>query len=96
MLGTWTCAGTFVGDGAHTETGVWVITRQTYEFADGGGSDLLVTQGPELADEGIPFTRAVTGGTGSFAGAPPEIRQIFLGFNEYGGVKLRYDLGDGA
>ncbi|MDZ5699065.1 hypothetical protein [Chelativorans sp. M5D2P16] len=31
VLGTWTCDGWFVADGAHTEQGVWLISRQVYD-----------------------------------------------------------------
>ena len=90
VIGIWTCDGYLVGDGMRTETGTIVITRQIIQFNDG---DLLITQGPELADVDVSVTRAVTGGTGDYADAPAEIRQILLGMSDGYGVRLQIELG---
>lgn len=90
VIGIWTCDGYLVGDGMRTETGTIVITRQIIQFTDG---DLLITQGPELADVDVSVTRAVTGGTGDYADAPTEIRQILLGMTDGYGVRLQIELG---
>ena len=66
-------------------SGTIVITRQIIQFTDG---DLLITQGPELADVAVPVVRAVTGGTGEYATAPAEIRQTLLGMSDGYGVRL--------
>lgn len=90
VIGTWTCDGYLVGDGMRTETGTIVITRQIIQFTDG---DLLITQGPELADVDVSVARAVTGGTGDYADAPAEIRQTLLGMSDGYGVRLQITLG---
>jgi hypothetical protein len=90
VIGTWTCDGYLVSDGMRTETGTIVITRQIIQFTDG---DLLITQGPELADVAVPVVRAVTGGTGEYATAPAEIRQTLLGMSDGYGVRLQMELG---
>ena len=90
VIGTWTCDGFFVGDGMRTETGAMVITRQIIQFTDG---DLLITHGPELADVDVSVTRAVTGGTGDYADAPAEIRQVMLGMSDGYGVRLQMEFG---
>jgi hypothetical protein len=90
VIGTWTCDGYLVSDGMRTETGTIVITRQIIRFTDG---DLLITQGPELADVEVPVVRAVTGGTGEYATAPAEIRQTLLGMSDGYGVRLQMELG---
>ena len=93
VLGEWTCRGWFVGEGAHTTSGVWVMTTQIYRF--GGGlldSAVLVTDGYEIADVGVPVARAITGGTGPLATARGDGQQTFLGFNETEGVNLRFEL----
>jgi len=90
VIGTWTCDGFLVGDGMRTETGTIVITRQIIQFNDG---DLLITHGPELADVDVSVTRAVTGGTGDYADAPAEIRQVMLGMSDGYGVRLQIELG---
>lgn len=90
VIGEWTCDGYFVGDGMRTETGAIVMTRQIYRFDDG---DLLIVHGPELVDPGVVVTRAVTGGTGDYADAPPELKQVLLGMSDGYGVRLQIELG---
>jgi len=91
VIGTWTCDGYFVGDGMRTETGTVVITRQVYEFE---GGDILIAQGPEIVDIGVPVDRAVTGGTGDYADAGPVLTQVLLGMTDGYGVRLQLSLGD--
>ncbi|MCA1493820.1 hypothetical protein [Sinorhizobium alkalisoli] len=86
VIGTWTCDGYYVGNGFRTETGTVVITRQVIVFKDG---DILITQGPELAETGVEVVRAVTGGTGDYARAPVEISQTLLGMSDGYGVRLQ-------
>lgn len=88
VLGEWTCRGWFVGDGAHTTTGTWVITTQVYSFDD----TMLVSEGYELADIDVAGDRAITGGTGAYASASGEGEQTLLGFNTTEGANLRYVL----
>jgi hypothetical protein len=88
VIGTWTCDGYYVGDGFRTQTGTVVITRQVIVFDDG---DLLITQGPELAETDVDIVRAVTGGTGDYADAPPEIHQTLLGMSDGYGVRLQME-----
>lgn len=64
VIGEWTCRGWFVGDGAHTESGPWVITTQVYDLGDAPGDVTLVSEGYELADVNESVQRAITGGTG--------------------------------
>jgi hypothetical protein len=92
VLGQWVCRGWFVGEGAHTTTGAMVITTQLYTFGDELGQATLVSDGYELIDVGVEIERAITGGTGPFAGAGGEARQAFLGFNASEGVNLTYEL----
>ena len=69
VIGTWICRGYMIGDGAHTESGPWVTSTQTYNFGAAFGAITLITEGFELADKGVAVTRAVIGGTGPFRGA---------------------------
>jgi hypothetical protein len=89
VIGTWTCDGYYVGDGFRTTRGVIVITRQIIAFENG---DLLITQGPELAQPDAAINRAVTGGTGDYADAPAEISQVLLGMTDGYGVRLQMEL----
>jgi hypothetical protein len=91
VIGTWTCDGYYVGDGFRTETGTVVVTRQVIVFDDG---DLLITQGPELAETDIAIVRAVTGGTGDYAAAPAEIHQTLLGMSDGYGVRLQMEFAE--
>jgi hypothetical protein len=91
VIGTWTCDGYYVGEGFRTETGTVVITRQVIVFDDG---DLLITQGPELAETDVAIVRAVTGATGDYANAPAEIRQTLLGMSDGYGVRLQMEFAE--
>jgi hypothetical protein len=84
VLGTWTCYGYMIGDGAHTTTGEWVISTQVYQFEDG----TIITDGFELADFDTPISRAITGGTGDFVNVSGEQVQELRGFTEQMGVNL--------
>lgn len=88
VLGEWTCRGWFIGDGAHTTTGAWVITTQVYTFSDA----ILITEGAEVADIDVPAARAITGGTGPYASVGGEGDQVILGYNATEGVDLRFTL----
>lgn len=88
VIGTWNCDGVFVGDGMRTETGTLLLSRQTYQFEDG----LLITQGPELVDIGVPVDRAVTGGTGEYLGFEGVQAQVFLGMSDGLGARLQVEL----
>lgn len=92
VLGEWTCRGWFIGDGAHTTSGPVVITTQIYNFGTEFGRDMLVSEGYELADEGVVFQRAITGGTGKYNGSRGQISQSFLGWNASEGVSLSFSL----
>ncbi|MCI0604398.1 hypothetical protein L0156_15480, partial [bacterium] len=91
-IGTWTCYGYHVGDGAHTVTGPWVITTQMYDIGSTAGSESVMTQGFELVDLDTEFQRAITGGTGQYKRARGEQKQIFRGFNLSLGVALQVEL----
>jgi hypothetical protein len=92
VLGEWTCRGWFVGDGAHTTTGPWVITTQVYNFGGEFGDATLITDGYEVADMNVLSERAITGGTGPFTGASGAGAQTLLGYNATEGVDLRFEL----
>ena len=99
VIGTWFCRGWHIGDGAHTLTGPVVITHQLFNFGEKFGAQSVTTDGIELADEGEPIKRAITGGTGRFKRARGEQVQTFEGLNQFEseqgplvGVKLRVKL----
>ena len=98
VIGEWTCRGYFIGNGAETTTGPWVITTQLYDFYESSGfvegrqssRSNLITDGYEIADVGVAVTRPVTGGTGRFQRSRGQARQKLLGFNASEGVNLRF------
>lgn len=86
VLGTWTCDGWFIRDGAHTEQGTWLVSRQVYHFDESDA--VFVSQGPKYVEVG--GAHPVTGATGAYSGEDI-IEQTFLGFHERGGVKVRFE-----
>ena len=86
VIGEWTCRGYFIGNGAETATGPWVITTQHYDFykhrgyAENKQSTKLnlVSDGYELVDIDVPGKRAITGGTGRFKRAKGQAVQVLL------------------
>jgi hypothetical protein len=92
VLGQWICRGVFIGDGAHTSSGSWVITTQTYNFGSVDGEATIVSDGHEVADLGVTIDRAVIGGTGPFVGAEGTASQSLLGFNVGEGVNLEFEI----
>lgn len=97
VIGLWTCRGHFIGKGAQTKTGPWVITTQLYDFFESpgyaadkaSGHHNLVSEGYEIADFDKPIRRSITGGTGLAKQSGSEIEQVLLGFNASEGVNLR-------
>lgn len=92
VLGEWICRGWFVGEGMRTTTGTMVVTSQLYTFGETPGEAMLSSDGYELVDVGVEISRAITGGTGPFAGASGESRQVLLGLNATEGVNLQFEL----
>jgi hypothetical protein len=87
VIGTWTCDGWYVGDGAHTTTGTAIISRQVFQFEDGG---VLISQGAELADYGVPMRRAITGGLGDYSDLKGALVQTNLGMSEGFGIRAQF------
>lgn len=91
VIGEWMCFGYMIGEAAHAKSGAWVISTQIFNFGKDYGNQTLVTQGYELADP-TPVYRAITGGTGDYAGASGQAMQIFQGLNASEGVVLDVEL----
>lgn len=88
VLGTWTCEGHFIGEGATTEAGPWVVSKQIFDFGDQPGAETVVTQGLELADHEVPGLQAIVGGTGPLRSVTGEASQVLHGHNDSDGVQL--------
>lgn len=89
VLGTWTCTGWFLGEGAHSEGGAWLASRQVHHFNNSDA--LIISQGPEYVDVGEAKPRPITGATGAYSDEAA-IEQTFLGFHDHGGVKIRFEI----
>ncbi|MEM9566637.1 MAG: hypothetical protein AAGA93_28710 [Actinomycetota bacterium] len=97
VIGSWTCWGYFVGDGADTTDGPWVITTQVFDFdVDQPGATTIITAGMETPAGTGSIARAVTGGTGAFRNAGGQMSQETLGHNVSEGVNATFvfDLAD--
>jgi hypothetical protein len=81
VIGTWTCYGSFTEDAETASTGPLLLSTQMYDMGESPGADTILSSGWELADIGVPVSRAITGGTGDHAGATGVQTQTLLGFN---------------
>ncbi len=91
VIGNWTCWGYFVGDGADTTDGPWVITTQVFDFdVDQPGATTIITAGMETPAGTGPIARAITGGTGAFRAAGGQMSQETLGHNVSEGVNATF------
>lgn len=103
VIGEWTCWGYFVGDGAASESGVWAVSTQIYDFyvEPGYAEDkapskhTVVSEGHEPARMHGIVTRSITGATGLAKAAEGELVQMLDGTNETGGVNLSAFIGHG-
>jgi hypothetical protein len=89
VIGTWTCDGWYVGDGARTTSGTIIISRQVFQFDDG---DVIISQGAELADYGVQMSRVVTGGLGDYAGLNAVLLQTNLGMSDGFGIRAQFEI----
>lgn len=81
-IGTWTCWGHHVGDGALTEEGEQVVvTTQLFEFELDGETHTIVTNGFESAGANVTDERAITGGTGRYSKARGTQTQLAYGLH---------------
>ncbi len=91
VIGEWTCYGYFVGDGAHTEEGAWVVTTQVFELeSDTVGGETIVTVGFETPAGAGTAMRSVVGGSGRWAHTSGEVAQVTLGHNTSDGVNATF------
>lgn len=93
VLGTWTCDGYLVGDGGNAKTGVWIISRQVFDFKDG---DKIITQGTEIVDTGVENLRPITGASGDYREFHGDMAQTLLGFSEQMTVNVSFRLTDAS
>ena len=92
VIGEWVCEGYMINDAAHAKSGKWVLSTQYFEFTGESGTQLLVTQGYELADVDVAISRAISGGAGEYRDARGESEHVLLGLNASEGVAVRAKL----
>lgn len=81
VVGTWTCRGWHLQDG-DAVTGPVVATTQIFDLVPSEpGAQTIVTDGFELADFDLWFSRAIVGGSGRYRNVSGQQRQIYVGFN---------------
>ena len=86
VLGTWYCRGWFLQDAATATTGPLSASTQIFDLGtDAPSRRTIITEGIDLADMGIPFSRAITGGTGGrLRKARGMATQTYVGTNATG------------
>lgn len=92
VLGTWICRGWHLQDG-DAPSGPLVATTQVFDLDPSApGTQTIVTNGIELAEDYVPFGRAITGGSGMFEGLTGRHTQVMLGngFNVSGGFNTSF------
>jgi hypothetical protein len=94
VVGTWICRGWHLQDG-DAATGPVVATTQIFDFGPEAGRETIITDGIELADFDLPFTRAITGATGRLADFDDRFttcEQVYVGggLNVTGGFNTEF------
>jgi hypothetical protein len=82
VLGLWASYGWNDWPGADSTTGPSTLSIHVFNFGNGWGNASLVTEGYPLAENDVPMSLAITGGTGPYAGQHGEILTTNLGLNE--------------
>ena len=94
VIGEWTCWGRFIGNGAGTTEGAFVMSTQVFSFGDSPdyGPMTIVTTGYEAVDG--PVMRAITGGTGDLDRASGSQRQQIMagGRNAARGLNMSHEI----
>lgn len=90
VLGQWSCWGWNVGPGGAEGAAAW-LTTHLVNFGGTSGDATLVSEGYSIDDLGVALERAITGGTGVYAGARGVQRETNLGFNATEGMNFRYE-----
>jgi hypothetical protein len=88
VIGTWICSGWFYEESLTSPTGPYAVTTQLFEFTDTPGEQSITSYGFEIGDYQIPQQRALTGGTGDYAGVDGQQVQTHIGDNPTGGPSL--------
>lgn len=91
VIGEWICFGTMINDAAHATGGAWVVSTQIINLSEELGGESIVTAGYEFADD-TEVARAISGGTGKYAEARGEAKQVMTGLNASEGVVLSVEL----
>lgn len=91
VIGEWICYGTMINDAGHASGGAWVVSTQIINLSEELGGETIVTTGYEFADDS-EVARAISGGTGKYAEARGEAKQVMTGLNATEGVVSSVEL----
>jgi hypothetical protein len=92
VVGTWYCRGWHLQDG-DALTGPVVATTQVFDLdVHEPGAWTVVTDGIELADFDVWFSRAITGGSGRHRAVRGQQRQVYVDFNASNGFNTSTEL----
>jgi hypothetical protein len=91
VLGQFTCYGWWVAAGERRETAPW-LTTHIFNFGTEPGKAMLVTSGYDIDDLVISVDRAVTDGSGPYAGARGVQAEVNVGYNVTNGANVRYEV----
>ena len=91
VIGEWICYGYMINDAGHASSGAWVVSTQIINLDEELGSQSIITSGYEFADD-TKVSRAISGGTGKYAEARGEAKQVMTGLNASEGVVLSISL----
>jgi hypothetical protein len=91
VLGQWSCWGWRLAPSAHADTAPW-LTTHLFNFGSGWGEATVVSEGYSVDDLGVALERAISGGTGEYAGASGVQLETNLGFNASRGGNFRFEL----
>lgn len=91
VLGQWLCYGWYLGADDHVGAAPWVSSH-LFNFGGAWGEATLVSEGFDIDDVEVPMTRAIAGGSGSYADARGTQVETNLGLNATDGLNIRFEV----
>ena len=85
VIGHWSCYGWWLDASVQLNT-------HLFNFGPTWGEAMLTSEGYSIGDFDVPVERALTGGTGQFAGSSGVQVETLLGINASNGGNFRYEI----
>ena len=92
VIGKWICRGWVIGDTLGADGTPAAITTQFFQFGEGYGNQVIISEGYEFMQPGQAWSRTITGGSGDYEGVYGEQVQEILGISEFMGISFRMEL----